>query len=149
MDLLFRMCILNLESLSVLTLLLSLLFFVPACSPLRIVGMHPDSLRFLCFTAVVLVPHIIGELIRLSWTTNLFQNKGLSELKYIIGTCLSFVYHYSADNTLTGKYSKYKLFLEKKTSVYTVYKTTNVFDPNRDPLNIVMFPLFIVLSCMY
>ncbi|XP_073337440.1 ATP-binding cassette sub-family G member 5 [Pagrus major] len=28
-----------------------------------IVGMHPDSLRFLCFTAVVLVPHIIGELL--------------------------------------------------------------------------------------
>ncbi|KAM4591647.1 ATP-binding cassette sub-family G member 5 [Odontesthes bonariensis] len=27
------------------------------------VGMHPDSLRFLCFTAVVLVPHIIGELL--------------------------------------------------------------------------------------
>lgn len=23
--------------------------------------MHPDSLRFLCFTAVVLVPHVIGE----------------------------------------------------------------------------------------
>ncbi|XP_035462776.2 ATP-binding cassette sub-family G member 5 [Scophthalmus maximus] len=27
------------------------------------VGMHPDSLRFLCFTAVVMVPHIIGELL--------------------------------------------------------------------------------------
>uniref|UniRef100_A0A8C4IB66 ATP-binding cassette, sub-family G (WHITE), member 5 n=1 Tax=Dicentrarchus labrax TaxID=13489 RepID=A0A8C4IB66_DICLA len=27
------------------------------------VGMNPDSLRFLCFTAVVLVPHIIGELL--------------------------------------------------------------------------------------
>lgn len=27
------------------------------------VGMHPESLRFLCFTAVVLVPHIIGELL--------------------------------------------------------------------------------------
>uniref|UniRef100_A0A7N6C2S3 ABC transporter domain-containing protein n=1 Tax=Anabas testudineus TaxID=64144 RepID=A0A7N6C2S3_ANATE len=27
------------------------------------VGMHPDPLRFLCFTAVVLVPHIIGELL--------------------------------------------------------------------------------------
>lgn len=27
------------------------------------VGMHPDILRFLCFTAVVLVPHIIGELL--------------------------------------------------------------------------------------
>lgn len=27
------------------------------------VGMHPDSLRFLCFTAVVLVPHIVGELL--------------------------------------------------------------------------------------
>lgn len=39
------------------TLLLSL--------PLRTVGMHPDTLRFLCFTAVVLVPHIIGEQIRL------------------------------------------------------------------------------------
>uniref|UniRef100_A0A672JNZ5 ATP-binding cassette sub-family G member 5 n=2 Tax=Salarias fasciatus TaxID=181472 RepID=A0A672JNZ5_SALFA len=25
------------------------------------VGMHPETLRFLCFTAVVLVPHIIGE----------------------------------------------------------------------------------------
>uniref|UniRef100_A0A665WUS1 ABC transporter domain-containing protein n=2 Tax=Echeneis naucrates TaxID=173247 RepID=A0A665WUS1_ECHNA len=27
------------------------------------VGMHPDSLRFLCFSAVVLVPHIVGELL--------------------------------------------------------------------------------------
>lgn len=27
------------------------------------VGMHPDTLRFLSFTAVVLVPHIIGELL--------------------------------------------------------------------------------------
>uniref|UniRef100_A0A3Q0RQX4 ATP-binding cassette sub-family G member 5 n=1 Tax=Amphilophus citrinellus TaxID=61819 RepID=A0A3Q0RQX4_AMPCI len=27
------------------------------------VGMHPEGLRFLCFTAVVLVPHIIGELL--------------------------------------------------------------------------------------
>ncbi|CAL8300350.1 unnamed protein product [Merluccius merluccius] len=27
------------------------------------VGMHPDTLRFLCFSAVVLVPHIIGELL--------------------------------------------------------------------------------------
>ncbi|XP_034464763.1 ATP-binding cassette sub-family G member 5 [Hippoglossus hippoglossus] len=27
------------------------------------VGMHPDTVRFLCFTAVVLVPHIIGELL--------------------------------------------------------------------------------------
>uniref|UniRef100_A0AAQ5ZW77 ABC transporter domain-containing protein n=1 Tax=Amphiprion ocellaris TaxID=80972 RepID=A0AAQ5ZW77_AMPOC len=27
------------------------------------VGMHPDIFRFLCFTAVVLVPHIIGELL--------------------------------------------------------------------------------------
>ncbi|KAG7518711.1 ATP-binding cassette sub-family G member 5 [Solea senegalensis] len=27
------------------------------------VGMHPDTIRFLCFTAVVLVPHIIGELL--------------------------------------------------------------------------------------
>ncbi|KAG7228535.1 hypothetical protein INR49_007709 [Caranx melampygus] len=27
------------------------------------VGMHPDTLRFLCFTGVVLVPHIIGELL--------------------------------------------------------------------------------------
>ncbi|XP_031164792.1 ATP-binding cassette sub-family G member 5 [Sander lucioperca] len=27
------------------------------------VGMHPDSLRFLCFSAVVLVPHITGELL--------------------------------------------------------------------------------------
>ncbi|CAG6016626.1 unnamed protein product [Menidia menidia] len=27
------------------------------------VGMHPETLRFLCFTAVVLVPHIIGELL--------------------------------------------------------------------------------------
>lgn len=34
------------------------------CIPLRTVGMHPDSLRFLCFTAVVMVPHIIGEMIR-------------------------------------------------------------------------------------
>uniref|UniRef100_A0A3P8UW47 ATP-binding cassette sub-family G member 5 n=1 Tax=Cynoglossus semilaevis TaxID=244447 RepID=A0A3P8UW47_CYNSE len=25
------------------------------------VGMHPDTIRFLCFTAVVLVPHIVGE----------------------------------------------------------------------------------------
>uniref|UniRef100_A0A8C6KF27 ATP-binding cassette sub-family G member 5 n=1 Tax=Nothobranchius furzeri TaxID=105023 RepID=A0A8C6KF27_NOTFU len=25
------------------------------------VGMHPDSFRFLCFTAVVMVPHIVGE----------------------------------------------------------------------------------------
>ncbi|XP_030234210.1 ATP-binding cassette sub-family G member 5 [Gadus morhua] len=25
------------------------------------VGMHPDTMRFLCFSAVVLVPHIIGE----------------------------------------------------------------------------------------
>ncbi|XP_004077344.1 ATP-binding cassette sub-family G member 5 [Oryzias latipes] len=28
-----------------------------------VVGMHPETLRFLCFTAVVLVPHIIGELL--------------------------------------------------------------------------------------
>uniref|UniRef100_A0A3Q2PX82 ATP-binding cassette, sub-family G (WHITE), member 5 n=1 Tax=Fundulus heteroclitus TaxID=8078 RepID=A0A3Q2PX82_FUNHE len=27
------------------------------------VGMHPETWRFLCFTAVVLVPHIIGELL--------------------------------------------------------------------------------------
>ncbi|KAK5882683.1 hypothetical protein CesoFtcFv8_021243 [Champsocephalus esox] len=27
------------------------------------VGMHPDTLRFLCYSAVVLVPHIIGELL--------------------------------------------------------------------------------------
>ncbi|XP_034040746.1 ATP-binding cassette sub-family G member 5 isoform X2 [Thalassophryne amazonica] len=27
------------------------------------VGMYPDILRFLCFTAVVLVPHVIGELL--------------------------------------------------------------------------------------
>ncbi|XP_060896078.1 ATP-binding cassette sub-family G member 5 [Labrus mixtus] len=27
------------------------------------VGMHPDTLRFLCFTAVVLVPHIVGEML--------------------------------------------------------------------------------------
>ncbi|KAM6997140.1 ATP-binding cassette sub-family G member 5 [Tautogolabrus adspersus] len=27
------------------------------------VGMHPETLRFLCFTAVVLVPHIIGEML--------------------------------------------------------------------------------------
>ncbi|XP_040034662.2 ATP-binding cassette sub-family G member 5 [Gasterosteus aculeatus] len=27
------------------------------------VGMNPDSLRFLCYSAVVLVPHIIGELL--------------------------------------------------------------------------------------
>ncbi|KAM6916099.1 ATP-binding cassette sub-family G member 5 [Xenentodon cancila] len=27
------------------------------------VGMYPESLRFLCFTGVVLVPHIIGELL--------------------------------------------------------------------------------------
>lgn len=27
----------------------------------RTVGMNPQSLRFLCYTAVVLVPHIIGE----------------------------------------------------------------------------------------
>ncbi|KAM9365538.1 ATP-binding cassette sub-family G member 5 [Pholidichthys leucotaenia] len=27
------------------------------------VGMNPDSIRFLCFTTVVLVPHIIGELL--------------------------------------------------------------------------------------
>ncbi|XP_056148263.1 ATP-binding cassette sub-family G member 5 [Lampris incognitus] len=27
------------------------------------VGMHPDSMRFLCFSAVVLVPHIIGEVL--------------------------------------------------------------------------------------
>ncbi|XP_068597293.1 ATP-binding cassette sub-family G member 5 [Brachionichthys hirsutus] len=27
------------------------------------VGMHPDSLRFLCFSAVVQVPHIVGELL--------------------------------------------------------------------------------------
>ncbi|KAA8583591.1 hypothetical protein FQN60_014799 [Etheostoma spectabile] len=27
------------------------------------VGMHPDSLRFLCYSAVVLVPHITGELL--------------------------------------------------------------------------------------
>uniref|UniRef100_A0A8C5HC74 ATP-binding cassette sub-family G member 5 n=1 Tax=Gouania willdenowi TaxID=441366 RepID=A0A8C5HC74_GOUWI len=27
------------------------------------VGMHPETLRFLCYTAVVLVPHIIGELL--------------------------------------------------------------------------------------
>lgn len=27
------------------------------------IGMHPDSIRFLCFSAVVLVPHIIGELL--------------------------------------------------------------------------------------
>uniref|UniRef100_A0A8C9QZL1 ATP-binding cassette, sub-family G (WHITE), member 5 n=1 Tax=Scleropages formosus TaxID=113540 RepID=A0A8C9QZL1_SCLFO len=29
------------------------------------VGMYPDVLRFLCFSAVVLVPHIIGELLTL------------------------------------------------------------------------------------
>ncbi|KAG7283192.1 hypothetical protein CRUP_000554 [Coryphaenoides rupestris] len=28
-----------------------------------VVGMHPDTLRFLCFSAVVLVPHVIGELL--------------------------------------------------------------------------------------
>ncbi|XP_053731988.1 ATP-binding cassette sub-family G member 5 [Synchiropus splendidus] len=27
------------------------------------VGMYPDSMRFLCFSAVVMVPHIIGELL--------------------------------------------------------------------------------------
>ncbi|CAJ1067092.1 ATP-binding cassette sub-family G member 5 [Xyrichtys novacula] len=27
------------------------------------VGMHPDTFRFLCFTAVVMVPHIIGEML--------------------------------------------------------------------------------------
>ncbi|XP_013887735.1 ATP-binding cassette sub-family G member 5 [Austrofundulus limnaeus] len=27
------------------------------------IGMNPESLRFLCFTAVILVPHVIGELL--------------------------------------------------------------------------------------
>lgn len=31
----------------------------------RVVGMNPDPLRFLCFSAVVMVPHIIGELLTL------------------------------------------------------------------------------------
>ncbi|XP_067241293.1 ATP-binding cassette sub-family G member 5 isoform X2 [Chanodichthys erythropterus] len=30
-----------------------------------IVGMNPDPLRFLCFSAVVMVPHIVGELLTL------------------------------------------------------------------------------------
>lgn len=30
-------------------------------SPCRTVGMHPETLRFFSFTAVVLVPHIIGK----------------------------------------------------------------------------------------
>lgn len=34
------------------------------CFALRTVGMHPEGLRFLCFTAVVLVPHVIGEPIK-------------------------------------------------------------------------------------
>lgn len=62
------------------TLLLSL--------PLRTVGMHPDTLRFLCFTAVVLVPHIIGELIRLNvylQISQLPQSKALSELYKVQG----------------------------------------------------------------
>ncbi|XP_028845598.1 ATP-binding cassette sub-family G member 5 [Denticeps clupeoides] len=29
------------------------------------VGMHPDPFRFLCFSAVILVPHIVGELLTL------------------------------------------------------------------------------------
>ncbi|KAK2852845.1 hypothetical protein Q7C36_008046 [Tachysurus vachellii] len=29
------------------------------------VGMHPDPWRFMCFTAVIMVPHIIGELLTL------------------------------------------------------------------------------------
>lgn len=31
----------------------------------RIVGMNPDPVRFLCFSAVVMVPHIVGELLTL------------------------------------------------------------------------------------
>ncbi len=31
----------------------------------RTVGMNPDPVRFLCFSAVVMVPHIIGELLTL------------------------------------------------------------------------------------
>lgn len=37
----------------------------PIGFPLRTVGMYPEVLRFLCFTAVVLVPHVIGEPIKL------------------------------------------------------------------------------------
>lgn len=62
------------------TLLLSL--------PLRTVGMHPDTLRFLCFSAVVLVPHIIGEPIRLNvylHISQLPQGKCLSELHKVQG----------------------------------------------------------------
>ncbi|XP_048858710.1 ATP-binding cassette sub-family G member 5 isoform X1 [Brienomyrus brachyistius] len=29
------------------------------------VGMHPDAMRFLCFSAVIMVPHIVGELLTL------------------------------------------------------------------------------------
>ncbi|KAL0177786.1 hypothetical protein M9458_026680, partial [Cirrhinus mrigala] len=29
------------------------------------VGMNPDPVRFLCFSGVVMVPHIIGELLTL------------------------------------------------------------------------------------
>lgn len=32
---------------------------------LRAVGMHSDPWRFTCFTAVIMVPHITGELLTL------------------------------------------------------------------------------------
>ena len=39
-----------------------LFFLCLFVSPRRTVGMYPDSLRFLCFSGVILVPHVIGEL---------------------------------------------------------------------------------------
>lgn len=32
---------------------------------LRTVGMNPEMWRFLCFSAVILVPHLVGELLTL------------------------------------------------------------------------------------